>query len=374
MSKVYRLVEQVRLQIQRGEYGRAGERFMTVRELAERFNVSLATAQKIHGKLKDEGVLIADSTNPAIISDTAVAPISSNPKRVGLVVTNIASPFFSLLTQHIQQSVQEKGYQALVASSEYDFRREREIIENFIDIGVEGLLICPGLDDRCPAYYRQIIERGVPLVMVSRRLKDVPCDFVAARNFVGGASVGEHFIDQGFTSFGYLAFGPRLREDERLRGFQSALSEHGYELPESYIAHGDGWDIQHGRAAMAKLMSLPNPPRAVFAFNDLLAIGAMRYCQEHGIGIPSQVAVAGFDNLAESRVTVPPLTTVEYPVQAMANLSVQCLINKITAVNDGAFHHVQLEPRLVIRASTDANWRDDSSGTPQSMGAAYRAL
>src|SRR5690606_26177668 len=141
MSKVYRLVEQVRLQIQRGEYGRAGERFMTVRELAERFNVSLATAQKIHGKLKDEGVLIADSTNPASISDTAVAPISSNPKRVGLVVTNIASPFFSLLTQHIQQSVQEKGYQALVASSEYDFRREREIIENFIDIGVEGLLI-----------------------------------------------------------------------------------------------------------------------------------------------------------------------------------------------------------------------------------------
>ena len=109
----------------------------------------------------------------------------------------------------------------------------------------------------------------------------------------------------GYESFGYLGFGPRLKRDERLHGFRSALVEEGLELGADRIANGDGRGIEHGYRAMSRLMQRKDRPKAVFAFNDLLAIGAMRYCQEHSIDVPGDVAVAGFDNLPESRVTSP---------------------------------------------------------------------
>jgi len=93
----------------------------------------------------------------------------------------------------------------------------------------------------------------------------------------------------------------------------------------------------------------------VFAFSDLLAVGALQYCQKHGIGVPDEVAIAGFDNLPQSQVTTPPLTTIAYPVEAMARLAVQCLIDRIAAPNQPGASRILLEPHLVVRRSTDPN-------------------
>ena len=94
-------------------------------------------------------------------------------------------------------------------------------------------------------------------------------------------------------------------------------------------------------------------PRAVFAFNDLLAIGALQYCQEQGIAVPGDVAIAGFDNLPQCRVTSPPLTSVAYPVQSIARLAVQNLVDRIEGAGDRPPHRILLEPHLVVRQSTD---------------------
>lgn len=345
MARSEEITRELKGQILAGRLGDPGTRFLTVRELAERYRVALTTAQKVLRQLKDEGLLRADSTNPAVI---AAGPVG--PQRIGLVVTNITSPFFSHLCQQIQQAANRQGRQVLVAGSDYDFDRERRAIEEFLQIGVQGLLLCPGLDPRCEALYGDLRKRGVRLVFVSRQVPGSETDYVVVDNFVGGAEVAGHFLSLGYRSIGYIPFAPRLQSDARLSGFRAALSDEGIEIPAEWIRDGGGRGIEHGYQAMRHLMRKKKRPRAVFAFNDLLAIGALGYCRERGLTVPDEVAVAGFDDLPESRVTSPPLTTVGYPVASIADLAVQILL---ADAEHRTASRVRLEPHLVVRRSTD---------------------
>jgi len=354
MAKFEQIARAIAAEIRAGEHGGVSDTFLTVRQLAERHGVSLATAQKAVKRLKEDGLLTGDSTRPARIGVAVRTCIrnDASPRRLGLVVNDITNPFFGRLCRDVQRAAGDLDYQVLTASSESDFERERQIIEDFLQIGVGGLLICPGLDDACAGLYCKLIERGVRLSFVSRRAVGVEADFVVAHNFVGGALVAGHFLSRGYDSFGYLGFGQRLKRDERFRGFCSALLEEGINLAPDRIAGGDGRDIVHGHRGMGKLIQDKKPPRAVFAFNDLLAIGALQYCQDHGIAVPGDVAIAGFDNLPESRVTSPPLTTVAYPVESIARLAVQNLIDRIEGASQRPPHRILLEPHLVVRQST----------------------
>jgi len=359
MVKFEQIARDVTAEILAGLHGLPGDRFMTVRELADRFGVALTTAQKAVTRIKAEGLLIGDSTSPAKIASAAASQPGAesaaefSPRRLGLVVTDITNPFFSRVCRDVQRAAGERLFQVLVGSSDSDFQRERKLIEGFLEIGVEGLLVCPGLDDACTALYSNLIDQGVRLLFVSRRVAGVEADFVVAHNFVGGAAVAGHLLSLGYDSFGYIGFGPRLKRDERLQGFRSALEQEGIELAADRIADGDGRDIIHGYRAIGRLFERGSGPRAVFAFNDLVAIGALQYCQEEGIAVPGGVAIAGFDNLPQCRVTSPPLTSVAYPVQSIARLAVQNLIDRIEGSGGYPPHRILLEPHLVVRQSTD---------------------
>ena len=368
MAKFEQIARELRAEILAGMHGSPGDRFATVRDLAKRFGVALTTAQKAVQKIKAQGLLIGDSTSPAKIAPAAALQVNvesaarPSPRRLGLVVTDITNPFFSRVCRDVQRAAGERRIQVLMGSSESEFQRERKLIEGFLEIGVEGLLICPGLDEACAALYQNLIDQGVPLLFVSRRVQAVEADFVVAHSFVGGAAVAGHLLSLGYDSFGYVGFGPRLKRDERLQGFRSALREEGVELPADRIADGDGRDIVHGYRAMQRLVGRGSPPRAVFAFNDLLAIGALQHCQEQGLAVPGDVAIAGFDNLPQCRVTSPPLTSVAYPVQSIARLAVQNLVDRIEGSAERPPHRILLEPHLVVRQSTDPQAK---SGAPK---------
>lgn len=358
MTRPAALAEQIAAELARGDHGGPRERFLTVRQLAERYRVSLVTAHRVLKRLKDRGLLVADSTNPARISPAAVSATpparGAGPRRLGMVVTNIANPFFSRLCRQVQQAAASAGYQVLLADSQYTFARERKAVESLREIGVEGLLVVPGLDEASSDYYRELIAGGLRLVFISRQVEQVAADYVVADSFAGSAAVAGHLVSMGYDSFGYIGFASRLRRDARLSGFRAALVDEGMELADSHTASAEGGTIEHGYSAMKQLMGQARPPRAVFAFHDLLAIGALRYCQEHQVAVPHQVAIAGFDNLPESRVTTPPLTTVSYPIESMARLAIQCLTEPVPRdVPPRPNHRILLEPHLIVRQSTD---------------------
>lgn len=357
MNRTSQVARRVRTELARGQHGEAHDRFMTVREMVARYDISLVTAHRVMRLLREQGLLIADSTNPAFISPTAVHPMRSDnpgmPRRLGLVIPNIANPFFSQLCRHIQQEAAYCGCQVLTAGSQHDFNREKKAIESFLEIGVEGLMIVPGLDEACLPLYRQLVERQVPLVFVGRQVEGI-ADFVMADSFLGSAAVAGHFVSMGYESCGYIGFSSQLKRDTRLNGFRSALLEEDIVLEPSRIVNADGSGIEDGARAMRKLMSKRCRPRAVFAFHDLLAIGALQYCQSHGISVPDEVAIAGFDNLPQSQVTSPALTTVSYPIESIARLAVQCVTEeRADRVAARPNHHILLTPQLIVRRSTD---------------------
>lgn len=360
MSRVEQVVLRIRTELARGQHGRRDEPFLSVREVASRYEVSLVTAHRVIKRLRALGLLIADSTNRARISSAAVRPADAkdpaSPRRLGMVITNVASPFFSQLCRHVQQEAAASGYQVLMAGSHYDFKREKKAIDSFLEIGVEGLLIVPGLDEACSRMYQDLAGRDLPMVFVSRQIEGVDADYVVADSFVGSAAVAGHFVSMGYDSFGYIGFASQLKRDSRLSGFRSALLENGVSLEPERIVNADGGRIEDGARAMAKLMSGRRRPRAVFAFHDLLAIGALQYCQSHGIAVPDEVAIAGFDNLPQTQVTTPPLTTVSYPVESIARLAVQCVAeNRPEDRPARPNHHILLAPQLIVRRSTDAS-------------------
>jgi len=365
---------QLEAEILKGRHGTLGQRFMTVRQLAEHYGISLVTAHKVLKRLKDEGLLVADSTNPAVISPAAarrMGAANGGPQRIGIVVTNIASPFFSNLCRYVQQAATAAGCQVLMASSQYDFARERKAIESFLEIGVQGLLVVPGLDDSCRQLYRDLLTSGVALGFLSRHVEDLAVDFVVPDSFTASAAVAGHLLSMGYDRPAYLGFSAGLKRDVRLSGFRAALTEEGVALPDERIVYGEGGTIAHGRKAMARLMERRSRPRAVFAFSDLLAIGALQYCQERNLSVPGDVAIAGFDNLPQSHVTSPPLTTVAYPSESMARLAVQCLLDRVRQPH-AATNRILLEPRLVVRGSTDPEAREpDPTPTTESYEVLY---
>lgn len=373
MARSETVVRQIAAELARGQHGAAYQRFMTVRQLALQYGISLVTAQKVLRQLKDRGLLIGDSTNPALIAPEAgrhsPADDARRPRRLGMIITNIANPFFSRLCRHVQQAAAASGYQVLMAGTQYEYEREKKAVESFLEIGVEGLLVVPGLDDACTQLYRQLLDRGLRLVFISRQVEKVLTDFVVADSFAGSAAVAGHLLSMGYESFGYIGFGARLKRDARLSGFRSALLEEGVMLDNSQVVGGEGGAVEHGYTAMARLMRGKSRPRAVFAFHDLLAVGALQYCQERQIVVPEEVAIAGFDNLPESQVTSPPLTTVGYPVESMARLSVQCLIEERSGNTSAhSSHRILLEPHLVVRRSTDP-----SAAAPEPTAAGHEA-
>lgn len=359
MAKSERITRQIRQEILAGRHGGPGDEFFTVRDLAARFHVSLTTAQKVVKRLKSDGLLAGAATSTSrltpVAGSQAVAGTrrAAGLRRLALIVNDITNPFFSRLCRYVQRAAIDAGFQVLVASSESDYPREQMSIEGFLRVGVEGLLICPGLDEQCAVLYRRLMEQQIPLGFISRRVPGVEADFVVVHNFVGGAVVAGHLLSIGYDSFGYLGFGPRLKQDERLQGFRTALLAEGIELRPEAITDGDGRDIVHGHLAMEKLAQRGCRPRALFAFNDLVAIGALQYCQERGIAVPGELAIVGFDNLPECRVTSPPLTSVAYPVQSIAGLAVQNLVSRIEGGGNRPPHRILLEPHLVVRGSSD---------------------
>jgi LacI family transcriptional regulator len=353
MNKTEQIIYSLSNEITSGKHGKGELPFKTVRTIASEYNVSLVTAQKVIKALKGENLLISSSTrgnyvNPELVSDTKSIKVAS--KSIGLILSKIANPFFSSLCQNIQLEAQKHGYNIVANSHEYDAEREKNIIEEHLKMGVAGFLITPGIDDSCLEIYNKLLADKVPTVFMGRTPGNISATIVAAHNNHGGEEVASHFNELGFKRCAYIAFGKGFKQDMRFKGYKNTMLELAGDEPQ--VAYGEGGDIVNGYNAMKELMNQQNKPEAVFAFNDLLAIGALRYCQEFEISVPEKVAIAGFDNLPESAVTSPALTTIAYPHRSMAKFAVQEITEQIEGREDSK-ETILLSPKLIVRQSTD---------------------
>ncbi|HLV05020.1 MAG TPA: LacI family DNA-binding transcriptional regulator [Actinomycetaceae bacterium] len=249
-------------------------------------------------------------------------------------------------TMAIQDAARAAGYTTVSASTEGATASPHDTLEFFLDLAVEGIVIVAPTTETAQAARR--LAGSLPVVIIAAGLgAGTPAHVVAVDHQLGARLATEHLLARGHRDIVHIA-GPENWFDARARiaGWRAALTDAGLPVPD--VLPG-GWDARTGYAVTRELVRRPSLPTAVFAANDLLALGAMRALHEAGLRIPEDVAVVGYDDVPGSDHYHPPLTTVRQPFAEVGHQAIEVLLAAIRWSEPG---EVLSRPQLVVRRSS----------------------
>jgi DNA-binding LacI/PurR family transcriptional regulator len=190
----------------------------------------------------------------------------------------------------------------------------------------------------------------VPIVLLNNQHPSQFAHSVMIANVQASLDATRHLIALGHRRIAYLGDRYGHQSDtERFAGYRQALEEAGFPFEPQLVAHGDG-KPEGAETAMAVLLAFPQSPTAVFCYNDMSALGAMRRIRNHGLRIPDDISVVGFDDLYISQYLYPPLTTVRQPMRQMGRMAMETLLRIFAGAESG--HDIKVPGELIVRQST----------------------
>ncbi|MDR3750987.1 MAG: LacI family DNA-binding transcriptional regulator [Terracidiphilus sp.] len=274
--------------------------------------------------------------------------VTRRTRTIGLVVTTVADPFTSEVVSGIEQTANDHGYSVFLADSNADPERERKVVQAFAERRVDGIIVT---SSRVGALYLPMLsEMMVPIVLVNDQHPGAFVHSVMICNQEGSRAVAKHLVELGHRRIAYLGdkFGYQS-DTERYAGYREALDAAGIPLYPELVVHGDG-KPEAAMQAMDTLLALKSPPTAVCCYNDMSALGAMRSIYMHGLRVPEDISVAGFDDLFVASYTQPPLTTVRQPMRRMGKLAMENLLKLMSGEESEV--KIKVEAELIVREST----------------------
>jgi LacI family transcriptional regulator len=251
----------------------------------------------------------------------------------------------------VELALAERGYGTLFATSNNSFAEEARVVEMVRSRQVDGILIYPARH-RDLEHLRPLRRANYPIVLLIAD-PDAGLDGVSVNDRSGGLQGTRYLIRRGHRRIGFLDASSRNGNLEKLEGYQQALRDNGIPPDPALVVETNGDYSQHGYFALDAMMAMPDRPTAVMADNDSIAIGALQWCHKHGVRVPDDLAIMGFDNIPFSEYAQPPLSTVNYDVGAVSRMAVDRLMRLIGAGDQLPDPRVTLiDPELIIREST----------------------
>jgi LacI family transcriptional regulator len=272
---------------------------------------------------------------------------------VGLIVPDLVHPFFAQVAKGISARLGAQGYSLIIASSEENPQLERREVDQMMARGVDALILAstePGSTSLV-----KLTERGVPFVLLDRKIPGFPAHFVGIDDVMAGSLATQHLIDIGCKTIAHIAGSAVSTAIDRQAGYSATLAKHGMNLPKDYIVrHGGGDDAgdRSGYGAMKQLLQLNPRPDGVFCCNDPLAMGASRAIFEAGLNVPKDIAVVGCGNVHYDDLLRVPLTSLDQDAAGLGESVARLALNIIKKKNGSLPVSVLLPTRLVVRAST----------------------
>jgi DNA-binding LacI/PurR family transcriptional regulator len=272
-------------------------------------------------------------------------------KTIGVVVTSIADPFIADVISGVEEAANDHGYSVFLANSNANPDREVKVVHSFHERRVDGILVTAS---RVGALYVPLLSQlKVPIVLINNQHPDETDEFiysVTIDNIKASTEVMRHLIGLGHKRIAYIGDRGGFQSDiERLAGYKQALALAKYPFLPELVVHGDG-KPEGGSQAMERLLALPNPPTAVFCYNDMSALGALRTLHSRGIKVPEELSLVGFDDLKIASYTSPLLTTVSQPKQQMGRMAMEMMIKLLSRIDSKT--NVKVEGELIVREST----------------------
>lgn len=266
---------------------------------------------------------------------------------LGLVIPDIQNPYYPKIVKYIEECAGSKGYAVILCDTFEDKKKESEFFETLEKLFVDGILFLPSTEDtnHIVPYVGQI-----PMVIVNRKF-DIGLTCVLGDDYAGGSEVGTYLLEQGHKRIVCMINDKKRQYNpERLDGFCRALREHGEEDTE-YDVVKDVKSVEDACQRMTEILTRPDRPSAVFAFNDNLVSGIYHAAYELGIKIPEELSVVGYDDALSSQYMVPPLTTYEHPAREIAQMALNLLVQEIQEKGNGGGQICRIAGKLQVRKS-----------------------
>lgn len=265
---------------------------------------------------------------------------------VGVLVDDLRNPFFGEVVDGIEAEAAEHGFRVLILNGHRDAQRELDAVETFLQLRVEGMALVGarlGTDDLAR------IGTAAPCVMVASGIVHPGIDTVGTDDQRGAELAVEHLAALGHTRIVHMDGGANVSAAERRSGYKSGMRTAG--IGDLIDVRPAGDDEADALAVIDALLAEDDPPTAIFAFNDLLAAGALNRLDDAGMAVPGDVSLVGFDNTFISALRHLSLTTVNQPTLAMGRLAVDTLLQRLSDGSGEPVRHT-LQPELVVRSTT----------------------
>lgn len=285
---------------------------------------------------------------------------SRETKTIGILLADMANPFTALLAHGIRKVLDARGYTAFICLSENSGLQEQASLRALNEHRVDGVIVATRATSLGNQTLLSLAEEHLPVVQIGDRGIHHPyVDTVTANHWQGGYEATEHLIQLGHRAIGFvgvtLVHGSGLR---RFQGYLDAMRQHGLAPREEWMAGPrqdgvPGYSTQMvGYEGIRQFLKGRRRPTAVFARNDLTALGVMLGARECGLRIPQELSVVGFDDVPLAAMASPPLTTVFQPIQEQGEQAATLLLNRLQAETHRASETVILSCKLVVREST----------------------
>ena len=337
----------------------------TIKDVAVEAQVSVATVSRV--------VNGSASVRPTVRQrvEAAVGKLGYQPNAlasglrrkstltVGLVVNNIYNPFYAELTKGVEDVARLYGYSIILCNSGTNPEQERRYLEVLLSRRVDGIIISPTGGNR--KAFERVVANGVPMVQVDRQVPGLQVDTVVVDNRQGVREAILHLVALGHRRIGAIV-GPSgiSTGRERLAGYLESLQEAGLPVIDELVKEGD-FLKQSGYRLFGELMSLGQPPTAVFTANNEMAAGSLLAARERGLRLPDDLAFVTYDDPDWSVLVDPPLTVVRQPVYAVGTTAANRLFDHLRQPEVSGPVHVVLAPQLIIRRSSGVK-QDHGSG------------
>lgn len=301
-----------------------------VKDVAKLAQVSTATVSRVisnKGKVKKE-------TREKVLK--AIEELDYHPNNIGrqlrtmktmtilVLVPDITNTFFSKILRKIEATAIEKGYEVLLGDTQN--KPADKYFGYFYEKKVDGII---SLTSYFNVKTLETINKQIPFVLACENIEGINLPSVTINNILGAEIMTHYLIDKGHKKISYIS-GPLkgILGKNRLTGFKQQMLKHNLKINDDWIFEGD-FTIQSGYKIGMKILKLKELPSAIFAANDEMAIGIIKVLTKHGIRVPNDISIVGFDNIISSEIITPGLTTYAQPVEEIGNQAIQKLLDLI---------------------------------------------
>jgi len=333
---------------------------VTLKDIARDLGVSVITVSKA---LRDHSD-ISEETKARVLKRvkernyrpnlSARALVTGRTHLLGFVVPELLHSFFSEIVRGLSSSLSATGYTLVTTSAEQDPRRERQAVEQLVARRVDALLVAS--TQWTVEMFRRVEEAGIPYILIDRNFAGLAAHFVGVDDEEVGALATRHLAETGAKRIAHIGGGEISPVVGRMAGYKRALAKLGLPADPELLVHlerveelGD----ETGYRETRKLLGLPARPDGIFCYNDATAYGAITAVLDAGLRVPEDVAVVGCGNLLYDKFLKVPLSSVDQQAESIGRKAAELALRLIEAREPVPPQRILLEPKLVVRKSTE---------------------